>query len=265
MNFLSWLLGKSSEKINPTKSLNKFDSTNFNQIDSNKVEHLSFYVDGLQRNFKDYSSVGESLNLWVPKEEGVKILDTVYIYHKNGPGGCLGIVPPEHRDIIFLHLLKSLDYECKIEELSDNMCKVKCRLISKEETLNKIKQKKETLKNELTKPYNPKKSITTEIVLKRKNIVKVGEKLKIIFDDLDLYIQNYNWNIRFCNQYGDFVGSLEYNRTTIQKILKSHFNSFLFDIEVVNIEENKDKHLKGYMTRVVITPYQNNDTISNNN
>ncbi|OPY85320.1 MAG: hypothetical protein A4E71_02141 [Smithella sp. PtaU1.Bin162] len=135
MGMLSRLFGKQNKKSNPIEPSLVVIPVISNQLDSNESGCLTFYVDSLQKEFKEFSHVGESLNLWAPKDDdGVKILDKVYIYHKSGPGGCLGIVPPEHRDTIFFHLLKELHYECKIEELSESMCKIKCRLSSKEET-----------------------------------------------------------------------------------------------------------------------------------
>jgi len=135
IGILSWLFGKQNKKPNPIEPSPEVIPVKSNQVDTHEPGCLTFYVNSLQKEFKEFSHVGESLNLWVPKDDdGVKILDKVYIYHRNGPGGCLGIVPPEHRDIIFFHLLKELHYECKIEELSESMCKIKCRLSSKEET-----------------------------------------------------------------------------------------------------------------------------------
>jgi len=114
-------------------------------VTSEPVGEICFYVDGLQRNFKDYSFVGESLNLWVPKDEGVKVFDKVYIYHRDGPGGCLGLVPSDYGFKVFRHLLNENYYEIRIEELSDDKCKVKCALFSREETL---KRKKRDTKHE---------------------------------------------------------------------------------------------------------------------
>jgi len=260
MSFLSRLFGKKSPISTQTERHDNTNLENNNQLNHYGTQGFTFYVDRLQNDFKSCSSIGEYLNLWVPKDNDIKVFDKVYIYHKNGPGGCLGIVPLEHRDIIFSHLLKSFDYECKVVRLLDNMCEVRCRLFTEQECMDRINQKKDTLEKELTRPYNPQKPLTTEIVINRRNSVKEGDKLIIIFDDLSSYLNNYNWCIRFSNQNGDVVGQLEYNRTTIKKILKSHFNSFTIDTEVLNIGDKKDINLKGYITRVVITPYKDNDT-----
>lgn len=203
----------------------------------NKTNYFDFLVDGLQTNFKEISYVGESVKLWIPKDNAEK----VFIYHRDGPGGCLGIVPSKHSNIIISHLKKALEYEAVIEELAENKCKIKCRLISKKETVNKIEGKKASLKAELTKPYKPKGPIKLELKIKNKDNAKAGDKLEIAFSDLDSYLQDVStkrgpfscqWHLSFFNQKGETVSILKNNKSTIQKILKAHFNSYLFDIEV---------------------------------
>ena len=97
----------------------------------NKTIWLNFFVDGLQKEFKEFSHVGESVKLWIPK---IDYPEKIYIYHRNGPGGCLGIVPSQFFDMIISHLKKGLESVANIEELTENGCKILCGLISKEET-----------------------------------------------------------------------------------------------------------------------------------
>jgi len=266
MSFLSWLFGKQGENLTFIQPLQDVIPANKNQMDSNETGGLTFYVDGLQNEFKEFSRVGESVKLWIPKVNP----DKVYIYHRDGPGGCLGIVPSHYSRNIISHLLDASDYEAVIEELTDNMCKIKCRLSSKEETTHRKAKEKESLRTELTKPYNPKKPISLMIAVKGKKTVKVGEKLVIEFDDLGSYIQNAGykneacqWQIKFFNQACDTVGIFENDKSPIQRILKAHFNSFLFDVEVLDIAKERNIAWKGYLTKLVITPYKSNNTASN--
>jgi len=97
----------------------------------NKTIWLNFFVDKLQNKFKEFSHVGESVQLWIPK---IDYPEKIYIYHRNGPGGCLGIVPPQFFDMIISHLKKGLDSVAYIEEFTKNGCKILCGLISEEET-----------------------------------------------------------------------------------------------------------------------------------
>lgn len=238
----------------------------------NKISYFDFIVDGLQTNFKEFSYVGESVKLWIPKDDAEK----VFIYHRDGPGGCLGIVPSKYTNIIISHLKKASEYEAVIEDLAENKCKIKCRLISKKETMNKIEGNKASLKAELTKPYKPKGTIKLELRIKNEDNAKAGDKLEIVFSDLDTYLQDVStkrgpfscqWHLRFLNQKGETVSILNNNKSTIQKILKAHFNSYLFDIEVSETfnhlkfsEEKQRSNWEGYPIKVLIKPYKNEDS-----
>jgi|LGOV01.1.fsa_nt_gb hypothetical protein len=133
MGFLRWLFGEPNKKPDYIEPPQDLIPANQNQEDSNKTNCFTFFVDGLQDNFKEFSHVGESVNLWIPDVDDP---DKVYIYHRDGPGGCLGTVPSEKNfdwPIIF-HLEAGKNYYAKIIELTENECKIECRLISKEET-----------------------------------------------------------------------------------------------------------------------------------
>jgi hypothetical protein len=270
MGFIRRLFGNQTEKPTLAEPIHNVISTNENQADSHESGYFSFYVSGLQNEFKEFSRIGESVNLWIPKDNP----DRVYIYHRDGPGGCLGTVPSQYSGNIMYHLLNALDYKAIIEELTDNTCKIMCRLSSKEQTEQRKIEQKATLKKELTKAYNPKKPITMIMIMttKRRNSVKVGDKLLIELNDLDSYIQHEDdkkgpyssqWSINFFNQVGKIVGILDHDKATIQKILKAHFNSYLLDIEVTDTfagvdysEEKQRSNWTGYPIKLVITPYK---------
>lgn len=271
MGFLDWLFGKQREKSTYTETPHEINPTNKNQENYYGSDGFTFYVDNLQRNFKEFSCIGESVKLWIPQDNP----DKVYIYHRDGPGGCLGIVPSQYTDIIISTLIESSDYESRIEELTDNKCKIRCKLSSKEETKNRKEKDKESLRTELTKPYKPKKGpFNVRIVSKKKNYTKVGEELVIKFDDIDSYTQSKGdrntckWEIKFLNQKGDIVGILGNDKNNLQRILKLHFNSFLFDVKVLNIKKEERYNEKlipidEYIIELVINPYKNNNTNSN--
>jgi hypothetical protein len=88
---------------------------------------------------------------------------------------------------------------------------------------------------------------------KKQDAVKLGEKLMIEFKDLDSYDLKSKWHIKFLNQTGDTIGIFydDYSRDTIQRILKAHFNSYLFEIEVSETFNSGD-----YPIKLVITPYK---------
>ena len=165
-------------------------------------------------------------------------------------------MPSKYTDTIISHILDGLEYEAIIMELGYSLCKIRCRLISKEESELKNEKKRESLRIELTKPYNPKKSVTVVFVMKKRISLKVGNGLNVEFDDLELYVQGEG-NIKFLNQAGDVVGIFDYdNMDKMRRLIKAHFNSFLFNIEVLDIEKERNIAWKGYLTKLLITPYK---------
>ena len=273
MNFLRWLFRKPNKKPKLITSPQNIIPANQNQEVINETVGFTFRVDKLQTDFKEFSRVGEFVNLWIPE---IDYPDKVYIYHRDGPGGCLGFVPSKYSDIIISHLEDGLEFYAEVVELTDKTCKINCRLISKEETKHKIEGDKASLKHELTKTYNPKKPITLTLTTDKKNAVKAGDKLIIEFNDLDSYLQDVSakrgpdscqWHIKFLDQTGKTIGILDHDKSTIQKILKAHFNSYLFDIEVSDTfthldysEEKERSNWKGYPIKLVITPYKSSNT-----
>jgi hypothetical protein len=74
MGFLRWLFGKPNKepdhiefRIKPPVGLQQ-DGVPSNQHKevSNARDDFSFFVDGLQTEFKEFSQVGESVKLWIP-------------------------------------------------------------------------------------------------------------------------------------------------------------------------------------------------------
>ena len=287
MGVLRWLLGKPNRKLDyvepriepPVEPLVEpphggVPADQQKEV-SNAIDAFSFFVDGLQTEFKKFSQVGESVKLWIPK---VNNPDKVYIYHRDGPGGCLGTVPSTYSNIIISHLKNTLEYEAEIEALTENQCKLKCRLISKKETKRRKEEKKATIRKELTKAYGAKNPITLMLATSRRNAVKAGDKLVMEFNDLDSYVQavstqrgpySSQWHINFLNQTGEIIGILDHDKSIIQRILKAHFNSYLFNIEVLDTfahldysEEKKRSNWKGYPIKLLITPYKGTDPTS---
>ena len=230
-------------------------------MDSNKTDCFTFFIE--RPHIREGTQVGTTVKLWIPKVN----TDKVYIYHRDGPDGCLGIVPLNYSDIVVSHLVDGLDYDARIVELTDNTCKIKCRLSSREETEHRKKEYKASIRKELTKTYNPQKPITLMIATKNKSTVKKGDKLVIEFNELDSYVQNVHvqscqWHIKFLNQTGKTVGIFENDKSTIQRVLKAHFNSYLFNVEVLDVAKERSTAWKGYLVELVIKPYKNNNMMS---
>lgn len=267
MNFFKWLFGIFNRRTHPLKPSIGSVRANQSQEVINESQDINFFIESFK--IEESTQVGMPVNLWIPKDNNP---NKVYIYPRSGPGGYLGTVPSKYFSIIASHLVDGLDYKAEIEDLTDNSCKIKCRLISKVEAENRKEEGKESLRKELTQAYNPKRPITLTLPRAKNNAVKAGDKLVVKFDDLDSYLEDVStkrgpyscqWSIKFFDQTGESVGVLENNKSTIQKILKAHFNSYNFDIEVSDTfhhldysAEKERSGWKGYPTKIIITPYK---------
>lgn len=140
MNFLRWLFRNPNKSAKSSSHPQYIIPANQNQEFLNKTTDFTFRVDGLQTDFEEFSRVGEVVKLWIPK---IDYPDKVYIYHRDGPGGCLGLVPSEYSDAIISHLEDDLEFYAEVVELTDKTCEIQCRLISKEETDLREKMVKE--------------------------------------------------------------------------------------------------------------------------
>lgn len=218
-----------------------------------KTDGFIFSVD--KPRIQDITYIGMSVNLWIPQGKNP---EEAYIFHRNGPYGPIGIVPPKYSDIIISHLLSAMNYDARIVELTYNTCKIKCKLFSREEDERRKEQHKASLKEELTKPYKPKKPIMLTIAVKKTKGIKVGDRLIIEFEDSHSYggPYSYPYQVNFLNQAGHRIGVLDNNKSTIQRLLKAYFNSYHLDVEVSDV--GGQRIWKGYPVELVITPHKSN-------
>jgi hypothetical protein len=147
-----------------------------------------------------------------------------------------------------------MNYDARIVELAHNTCKIKCKLFSREEDKRRKEQHKASLKEELTKAYRPKKPVMLTIVAKKVTDIKEGDRLMIKFEDSDSYggPHSYPYQVRFLDQEGHAIGILDNNKSTIQRLLKAHYNSYQLDVEISRIDRQRIRN--GYPLDLVITP-----------
>lgn len=230
-------------------------SANRPKDNGNRPESFSFYVDKTKSEELVECQVGDYVNFWSPNNEP----DKVHIFRRGSVGGTgrIGFVPSKYSYIISSHIGKRLEYETEITDLASKRCKIKCRLISKEETEAKKNKEKENLRRDLTKKYSPKKPITFFINADSIKKIKVGDKLQIKFESFDYYIdQPYEWRIKLLDSMGNVVGIKKDEKSTILKrILKAHFNSYLFQVDVISTTEKHECY--DSPVKVTVKPYKN--------
>lgn len=269
MGIISWLFSKQRKR----QDERLVQDTEYENI-SNLTDILHFNIEQADTAELKQCHLGDSVKLWTPDYFGL-IRDTgnnsdwIYVFR---PGtsmgnGRIGIVPSKYSAIIYSQVKKGLEYETEIVELSDNTCKIACRFISEEKTEAKKAKQVDDLEIELTKPYKPLKPIELDIYVNRKIKINIGDKLKIIFDELETYVlYPYAWEIHFVDEENNiipknFLDSLE--RAKGKRILKAHFNSYAFDVEVVSLSKIKtktglkDHHtLNSHPVKLILKPYK---------
>lgn len=124
-----------------------------------EADSFVFDVEKIQHDELAQCRVGDYVNVWVPKDD----LRKVYVFRRGSVGGIgrIGYVPSKHSRLIATHLSNRLKYETEIIEinLKKSLCKIKCRLVSKGETLareaERAKSASDNLKTELQKKVYP--------------------------------------------------------------------------------------------------------------
>jgi len=178
--------------------------------------------------------VNDYVNLWKPSMNPKKI--SIFRSGTVGGEGKIGFVPNRYFDVISSHVDKGLRIDASIIELAHDKCKIRCKLVSKQELeAEKEKELKSHMKK-LTKPYSPRKPIVFVFNAKENHGIQIGEKLKFHFEKSDFYINNpHQWHIQILDSKGNVVGTKsDENSKILEKILKTHFNSYDFDIEVLS-------------------------------
>jgi len=220
------------------KSLSSNAQISDNLAQTIETDTFVFELDKVEAAELSQCRIGDPVNLWVRKDDPSKI----YVFRRGSVGGTgrIGFIPSQYSQLIASHIDRGMKCETEIVGLGGRKCEIKYRLISKEETESRILQQAEALRHELTKKYSPTKPIELVLNVESDAMPRNGDKLGVVFDELDKYVRSpHEWQIRFVDQNGNTVGVKSDEKGVMQRILKAHFNSFLFDIEVLS---TKEKH-----------------------
>jgi hypothetical protein len=195
--------------------------------------------------------IGDYVNLWVPKDD----LHNVYVFRRGSVGGTgrIGYVPDKYSRLISAHLKKGLKCETEIIEIIINksQCKIKCRLISKEETIAKQAADFEVasthLRIELQKRYTPKSSLSIRVQLPKSHKLNEGQELCLEKRSIEYYIQNaMNLHINFVDNNGVVVAQKTNEPKLIRSILRAFFSQCAMKFYVSSIE-TPDKYTLKYV------------------
>ena len=194
--------------------------------------------------------IGDYVNFWVPKDS----LDKVYVFRCGSVGGTgrIGCVPSKDSRNVATHLNSGLKCETEIIEINANksLCKIKCRLIRKEETVAKQKADFEVistkLRTELQSKYTPRVlSLVTKIQLPKNHHLVEGQELFLENKPIDYYVQNaMRLSVNFVDNNGVIVAQKSYETKIILTLLRAFFNKYTVKICIKKIDKPGEYTLK---------------------
>jgi hypothetical protein len=244
MGFLSRLF--SSLSINQTRQVRLENPV---ELESEAGSFI-FEVDDVDHDELGKCRIGDWVGLWIPKG----VLDIVYVYRRGSIGGTgkIGYVPQIYTHTIAKHLDQGLKYETEIVKLDDYqmICRIKCRLISKEESEAKQKADLEnsaaSLRNELQKKYSPKLlSFQINIQLPKNHSLCEGQSIFIKKRPIEYYLQNaLELFIEFVDITGVVVAKKSYDTKIIRTLLRAYYSNIKITMQITKIDKPSESMLK---------------------
>lgn len=216
------------------------------ETDNSRLNMITFYID--KKNYKELKEckIGDHVNFWAPDNEPTKI----YIFRRGSIGGSgkIGYVPSKYSCIISSHLSKGLEYETEI--LESNTGKIKCRLISKEETEAKrsmeMKEAAKRLSVELQKKYKrkPKDSFEIKISLPKNHNQIEGNTLFLEEQPIENYTQNPSpLCIKFTDKHENIVAQKTSEPSLVRRILRAYFSDYMVTIKILPIQKTDNSFI----------------------
>ena len=135
MGFLTWLFGpKKNVEVKTVAVRDIADSPERQRVETVKAEGVFsdvFIFEARNQDSRELSEckVGDFVKFWCDSET-----ERIRVFRRGSVGGSgrIGDVPREYYDIIFDHLQQKLEFETELLDITTG--KIKCRLVSKEET-----------------------------------------------------------------------------------------------------------------------------------
>jgi hypothetical protein len=243
MGFVSRLFDKHQPKGEQDVTTNKLgNDTIIFDADVSQLEELK------------KCQVGDYVKLWVPKDNTLVV--SIFRRGSIGGDGRIGYIPSKYSRAVYDHLKNGLEYETEIVEVNvqKSHCKIKCRLISKEETVTNQAKEAEIaaarLKSELQKSYYPKKNLSVRVQLPKDHNLKEGQELYLQKQPLEHYMQNaLRIHLDFLDENGIIVAQKTNEPALIHAILRGLFNKLPMNFRLSSIEK-PDKYTLKYLENI---------------
>lgn len=191
--------------------------------------------------------IGDYVKFWVPKDNP----EVVYVFRRGtiGGQGKLGKIPSELTKAISGHLSKGSEYETEILSVKGSTCKIKCRLISEEESSTRKEEESRIaasrLKKELLKRYVSRESLTIRVEVPKEHSFVEGEELFFRNRGLNYYVENAtSLKIEFTNEKNEIVASKRNEPGLIKNILRASLSEIPMTFRLIEVQKPDEYTLK---------------------
>ena len=166
--------------------------------------------------------VGDYLKIWYPED---KSLINLYRLGTHSGFGRVGNITGKFLKTILIHFNRGDIVEAEIIEISKGKCKIKWEVT----TAEKIKQETDSniskIKEELSKPYSPKKSFIYELYIREKFELRSGDILSLNLDNLD-EIEPDLENIEIPIYHNELLIGGITSQTVCRKVLRAFYSGY---------------------------------------
>lgn len=225
MNFLSKLLG-----LNRNKQAIENKSIQVGNCSENQINKKEFVINCFDKTISSNLTEGYIFSLYTRND-----LNDVKIFTNNsiGGNGFVGFVPIKYKEIIRNHLINTKSFfgnKTVIASLiskDNNLLNIGFELINQEEIRDleflELDQFIESRRIELNKTYKMKSSVEIEFL--NFNFERIYEKFNVGFKSKEWYINNpFDYPIQLIDENGNVVVETHSQKSTVDRILKAHFN-----------------------------------------
>jgi hypothetical protein len=186
--------------------------------------------------------VGDEVNLW---EAGDSKMIFIYRQGTDFGQGKIGICP----EAVYKIISAAPGCDAKIISIYEGGCKISCRLLSKAEVAERVKQSKakikaakklkvqidmEKLREEIQKKYSPTTSIKTTFAINMGCKLSIGDKVHLDIKDKAFYLRKLRpMRIGLLDQNKNKIGIDACSSDTLARVFKAYYNGYDLHLNVV--------------------------------
>ena len=222
-----------------------------NDKEKHDSDSFAFDVDEVNKEELSACKVDDYVKLWKPP--GASEAIRIYRSGTIGVQGRIGFVPRKYSEMIASHMDQGLPVESDIAELKKDKCKIRCRLVSREEVETQREDERRYLRKELEKKYTPRKGFSFSLQLPENHKLKQGQSLYLKENTTENYAKSASSiRIEFVDENGNVVAHKENEPNLIRRILRASFSGYEPRFKILNIS-HPDKYTLRYLDSIEAT------------